>query len=90
MKFISEGFADRKFQSRTQLRSRDLDQAIISDPESVIRQLALFTKHQVEIYGGEIVPLKIQSLCLHSDTKGAIQLSKTINDYFKNKQIEIG
>jgi lactam utilization protein B len=58
-------------------------------PKDVLNQVSNFVSGKVQLYNLEIVPIQVQSICLHSDTKGAVQLSKMIYDLLKEKNIEI-
>lgn len=89
MEFVQEGFADRRYQKINQLRSRNLEGAVLENPNEVLEQIENFVKGKVQLYTSEFSPIQVQSICLHSDTKGAVQLSKMIHDFFKKKNIEI-
>jgi len=90
MEFVAEGFADRRYQKRAELRSRSLEGAVISKISEVVKQLDLFSKGKVELHDGKIEDLRVETLCLHSDTEGAVQLSKTIHDFFTKNNITVG
>lgn len=89
MKFVHEGFADRCYQKINELRSRNLDGAVLENPKDVLQQIENFVQGKVQLYDSEFCPIQVQSICLHSDTKGAVKLSKMIYDFFKEKNIEI-
>ncbi len=86
---IHEAFADRKYQGRTALRSRKLEGAILEKKEDVLLQINNLINNEIELYSGEIQTLKVDSICLHSDTRGAVDLSKLIFEYLKEKNILI-
>ncbi|MEM9886429.1 MAG: 5-oxoprolinase subunit PxpA [Bacteroidota bacterium] len=81
MQAIREGFADRSYQKRTQLRSRQLDNAVLHKQEAVLAQVQSFLEGKILLYDGEIASIQVDSICLHSDTKGAVNLSKSIYEY---------
>ena len=87
MKCIGEGFADRRYQSSTQLRSRKFEDAVLTDTADIFRQIDHFLEGKVEVYSSEIHPVKIETLCLHSDTTGAVELSRQIHAYLTQKNV---
>lgn len=89
MPFLHEGFVDRRYEKVNQLRSRNLDGAVLENTEEVLSQIDLFLNGEVMLYNHEIHPLIVQSLCLHSDTKGAVQLSRKIHQFLLEKKVTI-
>lgn len=86
---IQEGFADRRYEQRTQLRSRKHTDAILHHPEAVLAQVQGFLDQEVRLANGNLTNITIDTLCLHSDTPGAVALSKTIHHYLKEHDIRI-
>jgi len=86
---ISEGFADRRYQHLTQLRSRQLEGAVLHEQKEVLKQIQLFLEGKVQLADGDIVAIHVASICLHSDTKGAVELSKMIHNYLKSRHVRI-
>ena len=87
--YINEGFADRKYQQRTELRSRQFKDAVIHDDKNILAQIDLFLEGKVQIYSGEFENVNVESICLHSDTEGAVVLSQKIYNHLKQKGISI-
>ncbi len=87
---VNEGFADRRYQTQKQLRSRTLDGAVIQAPKVVLEQVGNFINGKVILHSGESVNLNVDSICLHSDTEGAVQLSKEVYQFLKDKNSIIG
>ena len=90
MQAVNEGFADRRYQKQQQLRSRTLDDAVIHETEDVLSQIDNFINGRVALYSKETSPISIESICLHSDTRGAVQLCQKIYQFIKDKDIAIG
>jgi 5-oxoprolinase (ATP-hydrolysing) subunit A len=61
----AEAFADRRYEPDGSLRPRKLPDALITDPETAAAQALRFAREG-----------KAQTLCVHSDTPGAIALLK--------------
>lgn len=89
IKAIHEGFADRRYEKRTQLRSRAFQDAVLHQPEDVLAQVQGFLRHEVRLANGQLENIQVDSICLHSDTLGAAHLSKTIYHYLKENNVKI-
>ena len=88
-KFIGEGFADRAYTLDRKLKSRSLEGSVlheVSDVLSQVENLTLFQKVKSE---GEEIQIQVQTICLHSDTKGAVNLARQIHNHLVNKGIKI-
>jgi len=44
---------------------------------------------KVKSFQGDEIEIKFDSICVHGDTKGAIEISKKIHDKLKTNDIEI-
>jgi 5-oxoprolinase (ATP-hydrolysing) subunit A len=71
--------ADRAYDDRGLLVSRKLPGAVIHDPSAVLeRVMRLLREGHVVTANGAKLPIKAQSILLHGDTPGAIELAKSI------------
>lgn len=86
---VQEGFADRRYDLVNKLRSRELAGSLLHDEKEVIEQVNRFLKGKVQLFSGKMEPLTIESICLHSDTPGAVELSKKIQQFLIKKHVEI-
>jgi len=86
---IHEGFADRRYQSRTKLRSRQYSDAVIHEPEAVLAQIDGFRKGQIQLWNGNKCNIQVDTICLHSDTQGAVELSKHIYEHLIEHDVHI-
>lgn len=89
MQYVHEGFADRRYQKINQLRSRSLEGAVLHQPQEVLAQIQSFLNGKVTLWNSETVDIKVQSICLHSDTAGAVDLSQKIYKFLKEKNVQI-
>lgn len=89
MPSINEGFADRRYEKKNQLRSRKLPGAVLHQPAIVLSQIDGFLNGRVELHDGTKETIEVQSLCLHSDTEGAVKLSKIIHQHLKDNAVNI-
>ena len=80
LKLIGEGFADRTYESDGSLRSRELDDALITDPEKAAHQAVHMAKNEtfIAIDGNEL-NIKVNTICIHSDTPNAVAISKAVH-----------
>ncbi len=85
--FISEGFADRKYEANGSLRSRSKEGAVLNQKEVLnqVDELVLNSR----VMADDWINLNIQSICLHGDTDGAVTLAKEINQHLVKRGIQI-
>jgi len=72
LKFIAEGFVDRRYTDEGHLQSRTETGAVIaSQTEREKQAVALWQGHPIPTASGGSLKLNIRTLCLHSDSPGA-------------------
>jgi len=77
LRFIAEGFIDRRYTDDGHLLSRKIDGAVIKDQTDRLDQaVALATTGQVQTHSGKTLTLKTGSLCVHGDSAGAVETAK--------------
>ncbi len=75
---ISESYVDRMYEADGTLRSRKFDDALITDPEKAANQMkSMLNGHIVAVDGTEF-QVKIQSVCVHSDTPNAVEIAAAV------------
>jgi len=75
----AEAFADRRYEADGTLRSRKFADALIRDPEEAARQAVSIAKNgSVLASGGREVQVHAQTICIHSDTPGAVEIAVTV------------
>lgn len=85
----SEVFADRRYEDDLSLRSRKLEGAVLEQKEEVLKQLTDFLNGVVHTQDGLELPIEAETICLHSDTEGAAELAKEINDFLNIHDVTI-
>ena len=76
---VGEVFADRAYNADGTLASRKLPGAVIHDPEQVAeRAVLMVTSGSVTAIDGTVVPLRAETICVHGDTPGALDLIRRI------------
>ncbi len=88
--WAAEGFCDRAYEKDGTLMKRDKPGAVLHDPETVA-QRALTMAQTGKILSREGIPLDfaLHTICLHSDTPGAVQIAKTVSAALNEAQISI-
>lgn len=77
LKFVAEGFIDRRYTDDGHLLSRKIDGAVIKDQTQRLDQaISLATTGEVQTYSGETLILQTGSLCVHGDSAGAVETAK--------------
>ena len=78
---VAEGYADRAYQADGTLVPRGRPGAVVSDVDAVVaRAFRLASAGEVETPDGTIVAHPIESLCLHGDTPGAVELARRVRE----------
>ncbi|MGE3812113.1 MAG: LamB/YcsF family protein [Candidatus Nanopelagicales bacterium] len=76
---VAEAFADRAYTADGRLVPRSEPGAVIDDPhEVVLRVLRMEADQRVRTIDGGDVGVEARSVCLHSDTDGAIDLARRV------------
>jgi UPF0271 protein len=75
----AEAFADRRYESDGTLRSRKFDNALIRDPAEAAKQaLGIAQRGIVTAHDGTEVKLSAQTICIHGDTPGSVQIAAAV------------
>ena len=78
---FAEAFADRAYTPEGTLVSRREAGAVLHDPQSVAnRVVRLAQTGQVEAIDGSTVTMSADSVCLHGDSAGAVNMAKAVRE----------
>jgi 5-oxoprolinase (ATP-hydrolysing) subunit A len=76
---MNEAFADRRYQLSGHLVSRETVGALIVDPAAAAEQArGLAQGRPVATLGGGAVRIRADTICLHSDTPGALNIARAV------------
>lgn len=90
LRVVSEAFADRAYHRDGTLVSRRQEGAVLHEVEMIAeRVLDMIKKKGVMSIEGEFTPLKADTICLHGDSLGALQMAKVIRQTLADHQIAI-
>ncbi|MBU1250073.1 MAG: LamB/YcsF family protein [Actinobacteria bacterium] len=81
VRFVREAFADRAYLADGTLAPRGLPGAVITDPAEVAdRAERIVADGEVTALDGSTVSVRVDSLCVHGDTVGAVQLAHAVRE----------
>lgn len=83
--FVGEAFADRQYEPDGSLRSRSYADAVIHDEDLVLEQVQRIVFDRKVGTTHESIAIQAQTICLHSDTAGAVTLAKAIQNHLIGK-----
>ena len=90
LRVVYEAFPDRAYTIDGTLVSRRQPGAVIKDPEKVAeRALKMAKEGKVVAINGAEIPLNPQTLCVHGDTPGAVNLVKRIRELLESENIDV-
>lgn len=90
VRFITEGFIDRQYTEHSRLVPRSEKGAVICGEADRIQQgLALAKGEAIATAGGQLTVIHAETLCLHSDSDGALATAKEIRRALEQAGIEI-
>jgi UPF0271 protein len=76
LRVAREGFADRVYRADGTLVPRSEPGAVIQDPvQAAERAVRMVTRGEVETTDRRIIPLRVDTLCIHGDTPGAAHIA---------------
>lgn len=86
----SEGFCDRGYTADGNLAKRGEPGALLTEIEAVAkRAVDMATKGAVVALNGTEIPVHADTLCIHSDTPGALDIAKAVNRALKEAGVEV-
>ena len=90
LKVAREIFADRALNADGTLVSRSLPGSVIHDTAEVVeRSLRMVTEGKATAITGEQIDVQADSLCLHGDTPGAVEMAAALKRELEAADVEI-
>lgn len=90
LKVVYEAFPDRAYTPQGGLVPRREQGAVIHDPEVVARRaLLMAAEHKVVAVDGTVIPLEVQTLCVHGDNPAAVALVRSIRKRLEAEGIAV-
>jgi UPF0271 protein len=79
LRTVAEGFADRGYRADGTLVPRREPGALVHDAAQVAaRAVRMAAEGVVEAVDGTTVPVAVESVCVHGDTPGAVELARAV------------
>jgi UPF0271 protein len=86
----AEAFADRRYEPDGSLRARTKVDALITDLEDAAAQAVdIATGDGITSATGTLVPIRAQTICIHSDTPGALAVARSVHRALLDANIRI-
>ncbi|MFW0775451.1 LamB/YcsF family protein [Paenarthrobacter nitroguajacolicus] len=85
-----EAFVDRAYLPDGTLVPRTQEGAVLHDPDAVVAQaVRLATRKEVLAIDGTVVPVQAESLCIHGDTPGAVNMAAAVREGLEQAGVQI-
>jgi 5-oxoprolinase (ATP-hydrolysing) subunit A len=79
LRVAAEGFADRAYEPDGSLASRQQPGSVMHDPAIIVdRAVRMVRDREVVATDGSVIPVAVDTICLHGDTPGAADLAAAI------------
>ncbi|WP_459976433.1 LamB/YcsF family protein, partial [Mycobacterium avium] len=90
LRVVAEAFADRAYRPDGRLVSRREPGAVLADPAAIAeRVLAMVETGAVTAVDGTRLALSVESVCVHGDSPGAVQIATAVRDRLRAAGVEI-
>jgi 5-oxoprolinase (ATP-hydrolysing) subunit A len=87
---VPEAFADRAYRSDGQLVSRRLPNAVLHDVGEIADRVAsMVTAGRVAAVDGSTISVTVESVCVHGDSPGAVQIARTVRERLLSDGVEL-
>lgn len=84
LRTVAEAFADRAYRPDGQLVSRREPGAVLDDPAAIAdRVVNMVTSGRVTAIDGSPVAVSVESVCVHGDSPGAVDIATAVRDRLK-------
>ena len=85
-----EAFADRAYAADGSLVSRSIAGSVLTDPAAIAaRAVRMVVDGEVEAHGGGTVRLRADSLCVHGDTPGALDIVRAVRQALTSRGLTL-
>ena len=90
MSAFAEAFADRAYDSGGMLLPRHMPDSVIDEPSRVVARVLHWTRHGTILSdAGVDIDVRADSLCLHGDTPGAVDLARRTRDALESAGVAL-
>jgi len=90
LRTVAEAFADRAYRPDGQLVSRREPGAVLHDPAAIAERVAgMVTTGQLTAVDGSAVEANVESVCVHGDSPGAVQIATAVRDRLQADGVDV-
>jgi UPF0271 protein len=90
LRLIHEIYADRAYRDDAQLLSRSQNGAVLHDKDEIAqRVLRMVTEQSIVAASGKKIPTPVESICVHGDTPGAVEIAKAVRAMLEQNGVTI-
>ncbi|GAB3819277.1 LamB/YcsF family protein [Micromonospora zhanjiangensis] len=90
LRTVGEGFADRGYLPNGTLVPRGAPNALVADPDEVAeRAVRMAVERTVRAVDGTDLPCPVESICLHGDTPGAVDLARRVRAALRRTDVTL-
>ena len=90
LRTVSEAFADRAYRPDGQLVARQEPDAVLHDAADIADRVAAMVTHgRVTAVDGSTIPINAESICVHGDSPGAVQIAQAVRDRLTADGVEL-
>lgn len=88
--YAREGFIDRAYKSDGTLVPRSEAGAVLASPARAVQvAIQLVREGTVRTIDGKIMPLETDTLCIHGDTPGAVQIAAAVHEALRAEGVDL-
>ena len=90
LRTVAEAFADRSYRPDGQLVSRRERNAVLHNPAEIADRVALMVQSgRVVAVDGSTIRVTVESVCVHGDSPGAVEIATAVRDRLKSDGVEL-
>lgn len=89
LRVAREAFADRAYNEDGTLVSRKVPGAVIHDAEAVVARVLAMVQGKVTAVTGKVIPIAVETICLHGDTPGAATLARKARQALETASVQV-
>jgi UPF0271 protein len=87
---IHEIYADRAYQDDAQLLPRSQSGAVLHDKDEIAQRVLRMVREQsILAASGKTIPTPVESICVHGDTPGAVEIAKAVRAMLEQNGVTI-
>ncbi|MDP7706553.1 MULTISPECIES: LamB/YcsF family protein [unclassified Mycobacterium] len=91
LRTVAEVFADRAYQPDGTLVPRREPGAVLGDPAVIARRVVnMVNAGEVTATDGTVLRVTAESVCVHGDSPGAVQIATAVHEQLRTAGVEIG